>query len=172
MIADKLQVKVINGDKYEIGLHDGFAQVAFDVNHFLQPYMLRAQQSMAKMFAPEEIKEIQAIAQAHDGTPEGEAAASEKSQARTQEILIGKMSEQQTIDLLIQVLEGLPPKTMRDLMRALMSETLCSDGALRDDETANHHFRTRRKNIYPLAAEVIRVNGFFDMDISSLIGEA
>lgn len=168
-IQDKMHVKVINGDKYEIGLHDGLAQVAFDVNHHLQPYILRAQQSMAKMFTADELKEIAAIAEQHDGTPEGQEAAREKSEAHTQTLLVGKMTEQQTLELLITVLEGLPPKTMRDLMAALITETLCADGALSDPMTANLHFRTRRANIYPLAAEIIRVNGFFDMDISSLI---
>jgi uncharacterized protein (DUF2342 family) len=165
----KLHKFTVNGDTYEIGLHDGLAEVAFEVNHYLQPFILRAQQSMSKMFSVDEIKQIRAAAEDHDGTPEGEEAAQKRSEEMSQEILMAKLSEREELEILISVLEGLPPKTMRSLMQNLITETLCKDGALSDEATANEHFRTRRANIYPLAAEIIRVNGFFAMDVSRLV---
>ena len=168
----KLHKFTVNGDTYEIGLHDGLAEVAFEVNHHLQPFILRAQQSMSQMFSKDDLQTLKELAEDHDGTPEGEAEAQKRSEEKSQELLMAKLTQREELEILISVLEGLPPKTMRGLLMNLITETLCKDGALSDPMTANDHFRTRRANIYPLAAEIIRVNGFFAMDVSSLVAGA
>lgn len=163
--------KLINGSTYTIGLHDGLAEVAFDVCHHLQPYLLRSQQRMSSLFTQEDVDRIKGVLEDHDDTDEGKAEANKAADQLSQQIFMEKMGQAEEIEIIIDVLKGLSPKVMRQLFADLITETICEDGALRDPKVAGDHFRTRRSSMYPLMAEIIRVNSFFDMDISSLIND-
>lgn len=147
----------IHGINYTIGVTPGESgiELAFELNRLVGTSVYMSQQAISDAFDALSMDERKAL---------GEGTEEERQQ-KYMDLIVPKISTEKMMEAAIVMLRDLKPAEMLQLAKKLFKEVLVNNAPL----NMNAHFASNYKSVIPLMAEVIRFNGFLDLDATDLL---